>query len=702
MQPAVAANGRPLSRWYLFVKAYDPNEPRDTAGKWTAGTAAPAHAAAGFQRKNATTWEDGPYEIKRHADKGEYSLRHQGKELGRWSGTAGRTQAASMAAAHRTAQSGTAAPPTPVAPPAAGNAASALSWQRKNATTWEANGYTIRRKAGAGTYTLTGPNGKVGDFPGRTGRADAAAAAQQHYGGAAAAQAPAANPPVASPAPSGGGRQQPFQNRGGGHWLAPDTSGGLYHVRQNKQAGTTELRHTPKGALQAVPIQSFPGSGPAELQAAFAAGKAHAAANATPPPAPSATAAAPGLTPPTGTTTAGNPHLDWQERTGARSKSWSSGPYSLSLADGWNGTVHVMAGGRMVKNSTLQDPQAALQEAAAWAADDAAKGTQYKTRTPTPQVPSPAAVAAKAAASPAASFSQAPTPKQTALQGTPTEVAYADTIRMRIMDGLQTVRARYIETETANGVPVAKITKGLKALDYDVDYLASEPRASFWVKRNRKGPEDVLRGVGGHYLDQNYNTDYEPNPAYRPPAGSAESEPELRQASLNGIRYKQGHEKLAEHDRFEYDAANPANPQAALDFVAERRAMLAHAASTVGMGLASAKKHAQRVKQVASFTAAVDAIEQAALAHIGGVRKAVESLGRAVSAAEAREAWTRLQAHIPANVRFPAFLAGMKVELEHADVTKRDLLATGKIALAHLRETPDYYTRLKRVEPQGE
>lgn len=50
---------------------------------------------------------------------------------------------------------------------------------------------------------------------------------------------------------------------------------------------------------------------------------------------------------------------------------------------------------------------------------------------------------------------------------------------------------------------------------------------------------------------------------------------------------------------------------------------------------------------------------------------------------------------------------GMEVELEHGrrdpatDVTGDDLLLTGKIALAHLHELPDYYTRLARMEEEG-
>ena len=44
------------------------------------------------------------------------------------------------------------------------------------------------------------------------------------------------------------------------------------------------------------------------------------------------------------------------------------------------------------------------------------------------------------------------------------------------------------------------------------------------------------------------------------------------------------------------------------------------------------------------------------------------------------------------------FAKGLKVELEHQNVTKGSLLLTGKIALAHLKELPDYYTRLDKME----
>jgi hypothetical protein len=53
------------------------------------------------------------------------------------------------------------------------------------------------------------------------------------------------------------------------------------------------------------------------------------------------------------------------------------------------------------------------------------------------------------------------------------------------------------------------------------------------------------------------------------------------------------------------------------------------------------------------------------------------------------------------------FRMGMVVELEHGlhdlstNVTGDDELVTGKIALAHLNEFPDYYTRLERMEEEA-
>ena len=49
-------------------------------------------------------------------------------------------------------------------------------------------------------------------------------------------------------------------------------------------------------------------------------------------------------------------------------------------------------------------------------------------------------------------------------------------------------------------------------------------------------------------------------------------------------------------------------------------------------------------------------------------------------------------------VSLKEFTKGVNVETEHKDVTKGNAIATGKIALAHLREIPDYYTRLEVME----
>jgi hypothetical protein len=53
------------------------------------------------------------------------------------------------------------------------------------------------------------------------------------------------------------------------------------------------------------------------------------------------------------------------------------------------------------------------------------------------------------------------------------------------------------------------------------------------------------------------------------------------------------------------------------------------------------------------------------------------------------------------------FTKGMNVELEHGsqdpktNVTNDDPLITGKIALAHLNEFSDYYTRLDKLEEEA-
>jgi hypothetical protein len=54
------------------------------------------------------------------------------------------------------------------------------------------------------------------------------------------------------------------------------------------------------------------------------------------------------------------------------------------------------------------------------------------------------------------------------------------------------------------------------------------------------------------------------------------------------------------------------------------------------------------------------------------------------------------------------FRHGLEVELEHGardpetNVTNDDLRLTGKIAWAHLKEFPDYYARLDRLEAEAD
>lgn len=54
------------------------------------------------------------------------------------------------------------------------------------------------------------------------------------------------------------------------------------------------------------------------------------------------------------------------------------------------------------------------------------------------------------------------------------------------------------------------------------------------------------------------------------------------------------------------------------------------------------------------------------------------------------------------------FRMGLGIELEHGsewgdetNVTKDDPLVTGRIAWAHLKEIPDYYTRLQKMEEEA-
>jgi hypothetical protein len=61
-----------------------------------------------------------------------------------------------------------------------------------------------------------------------------------------------------------------------------------------------------------------------------------------------------------------------------------------------------------------------------------------------------------------------------------------------------------------------------------------------------------------------------------------------------------------------------------------------------------------------------------------------------------------------AKVDIEQFRRGLEVESEHGahdpetNVTNDDTIMTGKIAWAHLKEIPDYYTRLDKMESEAE
>jgi hypothetical protein len=81
--------------------------------------------------------------------------------------------------------------------------------------------------------------------------------------------------------------------------------------------------------------------------------------------------------------------------------------------------------------------------------------------------------------------------------------------------------------------------------------------------------------------------------------------------------------------------------------------------------------------------------------------------GRTFSTEEAR--WIGDEIGVDwAEVDIEQFRIGLGIELEHGlgdpetDVTHDDPIMTAKIALAHLREIPDYYTRLERMEREAE
>jgi hypothetical protein len=80
---------------------------------------------------------------------------------------------------------------------------------------------------------------------------------------------------------------------------------------------------------------------------------------------------------------------------------------------------------------------------------------------------------------------------------------------------------------------------------------------------------------------------------------------------------------------------------------------------------------------------------------------------RQFSTEEARSIGTQLDIDW-SQIDLEQFRRGLTVELEHGamdpetNVTDDDLVLTGKIAWAHLKEIGDYYTRLDQMESEAE
>jgi Protein of unknown function (DUF5661) len=80
---------------------------------------------------------------------------------------------------------------------------------------------------------------------------------------------------------------------------------------------------------------------------------------------------------------------------------------------------------------------------------------------------------------------------------------------------------------------------------------------------------------------------------------------------------------------------------------------------------------------------------------------------RQIDAEEARQVGTTLGIDWT-KVDLEQFRRGLEVELEHGgrdpetNVTNDDVRLTGKIAWAHLKEFPDYYSRLDKLEEEAD
>lgn len=105
------------------------------------------------------------------------------------------------------------------------------------------------------------------------------------------------------------------------------------------------------------------------------------------------------------------------------------------------------------------------------------------------------------------------------------------------------------------------------------------------------------------------------------------------------------------------------------------------------------------IAQIAGVAGGVTAVGAVIYAYTHRTRKTVSPRKAHKIGDELGVDWTRITPE--------EFRRGMETELEHGrrhpetDITGDDLLLTGKIALAHLEEFPDYYTRLARMEEEA-
>lgn len=105
--------------------------------------------------------------------------------------------------------------------------------------------------------------------------------------------------------------------------------------------------------------------------------------------------------------------------------------------------------------------------------------------------------------------------------------------------------------------------------------------------------------------------------------------------------------------------------------------------------------------ELAGFAGGATAVAAALYIH-----KHRESPRKSVSSRKARKIGEELGVDW-SRIPIDEFHRGVEVELEHGrrdpatDITHDDLVLTGKIALVHLNEFPDYYTRLARMEEEA-